>query len=95
MYPPRRALSTAVLNAEAQHGRAARGQHITRDASCAVTRIWIEAELHLAPPACVACGHDDEDELRPGLNDDLYCGDCRTTYADHDDAAERRAYAYH
>lgn len=45
-------------------------------------------------PACTACGWQDEDDLLPGLNDDPYCGDCLTAFADHDDAAEWRAYAY-
>lgn len=46
-------------------------------------------------PTCTACGHDDEDELAPGLNSDPYCGDCRTTFADQNDHAEYSAYAYH
>ncbi|GAA0704725.1 hypothetical protein GCM10010193_69660 [Kitasatospora atroaurantiaca] len=45
-------------------------------------------------PVCTACGWDDEDELLPGLNGDPYCDDCRLTFADLDDDAEWRAYAY-
>jgi hypothetical protein len=47
-------------------------------------------------PRCEGCGFDgDLDELRPDLNGDLYCGDCRTTFAGLDDDAEYTAYAYH
>lgn len=64
------------------------------------TRAWLEANVarigaesrlaqHLIDPddwpSCTACGWNDEDELAPGLNDDLYCGDCRATFAEQDD----------
>lgn len=46
-------------------------------------------------PKCDVCGHDDPDELQRTDTGDLHCGDCRSTFADLDDAAEYRAYAYH
>lgn len=42
------------------------------------------------PPACV-CGYDGEDELQPWINGDLYCGDCRQTFAGQDDV---RGFAF-
>lgn len=46
--------------------------------------------------ACEFCGHVCEPvELQPGPSGDPCCGDCLATFADQDDAAEFRAYAYH
>lgn len=42
-------------------------------------------------PSCTACGWDDEDELQPGASGDLYCADCRQTFAGQDDC---RGFAF-
>jgi hypothetical protein len=61
-----------------------------------VTSALADPTVTETAPACEGCGFDgDPDELRPGLNGDLYCADCRVTLASLDDDAEFTAYAYH
>ena len=50
-----------------------------------------------APKAfCLGCDElVDADDLTPDHNGDPACQDCHATWADLDDAAEWRAYAYH
>lgn len=54
------------------------------------------AEPVIELASCEFCGHVCEPvELQPGPSGDPCCGDCLATFADQDDAAEFRAYAYH
>jgi predicted DNA-binding transcriptional regulator YafY len=56
----------------------------------------VDAKPTVEKAFCTSCQYlCDADDLAAGPSGDQTCGDCLSTWADQDDAAEYRAYAFH